>query len=202
MRTYIVQPNDSPGSIAASKAGCPKCSRDMVLHHGNSSKPRVVHPNGYVTFESLTPGEQLVLPDKWFEPWFDELPPAYFGSLPYADGVTPSPFGTVANVVLGDYSALEVAAHKVVDLATMDDSAFSAHVDAAGAALGAVMQKVVDGSNPSASARAMSVQNTVRWASEHKASRSEAQTALTMAVADARSALNSFYSTLQPQVHS
>ena len=89
MREYVVQPGDSPASIAAqdAHAGCPKCSRDLIA--ANPHKATVTYPNGYVTFKELREGEKLNLPDKWWSKEFDELPPAYFASLPHPDGVTP-----------------------------------------------------------------------------------------------------------------
>src|ERR1700676_3271271 len=128
MRTYVVKPGDSPGSIASQDqhASCPKCSVDLV--RANPGKSAVTHPNGYITFASLQPGEVLNLPDKWFDPAFDLLPPAYFGSLPYADGVTPSPFGAAAPGILRDFRALDVAANKVRALAEMDDPMFAKSV--------------------------------------------------------------------------
>jgi len=70
-------------------AGCPKCSRDLVLHPGNAHKPRRVYPNGFVTFTDLRVGEKLVLPEKWFDGTLDRMPSSYFASLPHPDGVTP-----------------------------------------------------------------------------------------------------------------
>ncbi len=86
MRLYEVQPGDSPGSIAAAHAGCPKCSRDLIA--ANPHKPIRRFPNGYVTFQELRAGEKLRLPDKWWSKEFDELPPSYFAALPNPDGVT------------------------------------------------------------------------------------------------------------------
>lgn len=89
MRTYIVQPGDSPAGIASrdDMAGCPKCSRDLVLV--NPHKETVTYPNGFVTFKELHVGEVLNLPDKWFDATLDQMPPSYFAALPYADGITP-----------------------------------------------------------------------------------------------------------------
>ena len=88
MRTYVVQAGDSPASIAAREdmAGCPKCSVDLVW--ANPNKPRRTLANGYVTFESLTPGEKLNLPPKWFDGSLDRLPKGYFANLPSPDGVS------------------------------------------------------------------------------------------------------------------
>jgi len=86
-RTYVVQPGDSPASIAAVHAGCPKCAADLPAV--NPHKAVVVHPNGYRTFLELRVGEKLILPEKWWSKEFDELPPSYFAALPHPDGVTP-----------------------------------------------------------------------------------------------------------------
>jgi len=216
MRTHVVEPGESPGSIAIRYVSCPKCSKDLVLHPGNSHKRRVSYPNGYVTFDSLQPGEVLALPDKWFDPryGFDELPPAYFASLPYADGVSLSPFGVAAAGVLGDYAALEAATRQIIDLASVDDKSFSANVEAAVNALAASVQEVVDGTNARAALRALSVQNAAKWVArrnqelaaavaieDERASartRGDIQIVLTMALADARMALNSYYGSMQP----
>jgi hypothetical protein len=88
VRTYVVQPGDSPASIAAQFAGCPKCARDL-MGAVNGHKETVVYPNGFVTFRELRAGETLNLPDKWWSKEFDQMPPEYFATLPYADGVTP-----------------------------------------------------------------------------------------------------------------
>jgi len=87
MRIYEVKEGDSPGKIAGEFAGCMKCSRDLIA--ANPHKATVTYPNGYVTFKELREGEKLNLPDKWWSKEFDELPPAYFASLPHPDGVTP-----------------------------------------------------------------------------------------------------------------
>jgi len=76
-------------------AGCPKCSRDLVL--ANPHKETVAHPNGFLTFKEMRAGEVLNLPDKWFDGTLDQMPVSYFASLPHADGITPgkNPPGTV-----------------------------------------------------------------------------------------------------------
>lgn len=89
MRTYVVQPGDSPASIAAQEhhAACPKCSVDLI--RANPQKSTIVYPNGFVSFRDLRAGESLWLPEKWFDGTLDRMPREYFASLPYADGVTP-----------------------------------------------------------------------------------------------------------------
>ncbi len=86
MRNYVVQPGDSPAKIAIQFAGCPRCTIDLI--RANAHKPAVRHPNGFLSFQDLSVGEKLVLPDKWFSKEFDELPPSYFAALPHPDGVT------------------------------------------------------------------------------------------------------------------
>jgi len=175
VRTYVVQPGDSPGSIAASFAGCPKCSRDLI--GANTSKPTVTHPNGFVTFKELRAGEKLALPDKWFDPAFDLLPPAYFASLPYADGVTPSPFGELAAVILRDFRALEVAADKVHN------------ANDAVAAIVAAVQPALDSSNAAAKKYARAA---VQW------TKVSDQRALASALSNAQWALKELYGSMQP----
>ena len=107
MRTYVVQPGDSPAKIASrdDMAGCPKCAVDLV--RANPHKKSVRHANGFVTFKTLRVGEVLNLPEKWFNGEHDALPPEYFKALPYADGVThgvgatPSDTGMSAGEKLG-----------------------------------------------------------------------------------------------------
>src|SRR5208282_5133884 len=83
MRTYVVQPGDSPAKIAIEFAGCPKCVADMTNPSVNHHKEVVVHPNGFRTFKDLRVGETLNLPDAWFHPARESLPPAYYKILPH-----------------------------------------------------------------------------------------------------------------------
>lgn len=85
MHQYIVEPGDTPAKIAIRFAGCPKCSKNLL--ESNAAKETVRYPNGYATFKSLRVGERLNLPDSWFNGEHDRLPPSYFKSLPYPDGV-------------------------------------------------------------------------------------------------------------------
>lgn len=133
MRQYTVRPGDSPATIAAEHAGCPRCAKDLV--RANPHKPTVVHPNGYETFVELVENETLNLPDKWFSAEFEALPPVYFAALPAADGVTPSRLGDLAGGVLGDFATLENAAAQLGSLASMGDADFAANVDAVAATL-------------------------------------------------------------------
>jgi hypothetical protein len=129
MRVYVVRPGDSPAKIASmdEHASCPKCAIDLVRANA-PPKEVIVHPNGFLTFRELRVGERLRLPEKWFEPRFELLPPAYFASLPYADGVTPSPFGDMAVVILHDFKVLDVAADRLEALSRMDDATFAKSV--------------------------------------------------------------------------
>ena len=97
MRNYVVQPGDSPAKIAIQFAGCPKCTIDLI--HANAHKPAVRHPNGFLSFQDLSVGETLVIPDKWFSKEVDELPPSYFAALPHPDGVTLSKAQRQAGIV-------------------------------------------------------------------------------------------------------
>jgi len=65
MHTYVVQPGDTPVSITIAHCGCPKCVRSLVL--ANPHKARMTYSNGFVTFRELYQGEQLNLPDSWFD---------------------------------------------------------------------------------------------------------------------------------------
>jgi hypothetical protein len=141
MREHVVQPGDSPASLAILYAGCPKCARDLV--RANPHKEAVTYPNGFVTFKDLREGEKLTLPEKWFSKEFEELPKAYFAALPHPDGVTPSKLGDLADGVLGDYAALDVASAKVGSLATMNDQPFSDAVSDAASAVDAAVREVV-----------------------------------------------------------
>lgn len=142
MREYVVQPGDTPASIAAqdAMAGCPKCSRDLVA--ANPHKPTVTYPNGFVTFKELRAGEKLAIPEKWFSKEFDDLPRAYFSALPHPDGVTPSKLGALADGVLGDYAALDAASAKVGALAVMSDQPFSDAVSDTAGAIDAAVREV------------------------------------------------------------
>jgi len=64
-RFYRVQSGDTPVEIAIRFTGCPKCTRDLVL--ANPQKQYVVLPNGFLTFADLHVGEELRLPNKWFD---------------------------------------------------------------------------------------------------------------------------------------
>ena len=210
MRTYIVKPGDSPASIAArdDMAGCPKCCADLVKK--NWQKETITYPNGYVTFKSLVPGETLNLPEKWFDPAFDLLPPAYFASLPYADGVTPSPFGKMAYVILRDFRALDNAADSVRALEAMDDHQFAMHAGDAATEIDAAVQPAIGRSR-----YAQAAQEAVRMAAMHSRmfstflaaglsstnARAEVQAALAAALLSAQRAVGELYGSVQPPGH-
>lgn len=213
MRVYVVQPGDSPAGIASrdDMAGCPKCSADLV--RANPHKATIVHPNGFVSFKELRVGEQLRIPDKWFDPAFDLLPPAYFASLPYADGVTPSPFGDAAPGVLRDFRALDVAADKLRALASMDEQAFAKGVSDVAEALDAAAQPALRSSNEAAARFAFSAKEAVRAAipsakmltafaatglSTEKM-RTKVLQAFATALSNAQHAMGELYATMQPQ---
>lgn len=143
MRQYVVQPGDSPASIAArdSMAGCPKCGGiDFV--RANPHKEAIVHPNGFTTFKNLHVGETLNLPNKWFDGSLDIRPRSYFAALPHPDGVTPSTLGDSAAGVLGDYATLDAANAKVSVLATMSDQPFTAAVNDTADTIDAAVREV------------------------------------------------------------
>jgi hypothetical protein len=158
MRTHVVRSGESPASIAILYAGCPKCSIDLIK--SNSGKPTVIFPNSYITFQDLRVGETLNLPDKWFSREFDALPPAYFASLPSADGVTP---GRVPGA-LGDQAALAAAQALVEALPTMTDQAFTNSVGSTGAAIDRAVGEAYGSSNAQAAQAAQKVQDGTKWA--------------------------------------
>jgi len=133
VRVYEVRPGDSPASIAAANAGCPKCARDLI--GVNAHKQTRTYPNGFVTFTELRAGEKINLPDKWWSKEFDELPPSYFAALPYADGVTPGKGALGAP----PYSAELVAAAKAADAAIGADDEYCVSVARTGSAVNAAV---------------------------------------------------------------
>lgn len=188
-------------------AGCPKCARDLVL--ANPHKESVRMPNGFLTFRDLRVGERLWLPDKWFSAEFERLPPAYFKSLPSADGVTPSTLGDAADGVLGDFAALDAAGAKLAALAGMTDAQFSAAAPGVGSAIDAANQEAYGSPNAAAAAHAKDAHDGTQWAWQRngelatalaggdangaKAARLDIQNALTTALGNARLALEAYY---------
>jgi hypothetical protein len=196
MRIYVVRSGDSPASIAArdEHAGCPKCCADLV--QANPHKETVVHPNGFVSFKELRVGEELVLPEKWFDGRLDLLPPAYFASLPYHDGVTPSAFGEAAAGVLRDFRALDLACEKLYELEGMSEEAFANNMDSVADAIDAAVQ-------PAAGSQyACDAQEALDWAVSGAATRTEVCDGLAAALGYAQHAIRELYATMQPPGHS
>jgi hypothetical protein len=209
MRTYTVKAGDSPAGIASrdDMAGCPKCTRDLV--YANPGKPIVTYPNGFVSFRDLRVDEVLALPEKWFDPAFELLPPAYFGSLPYADGVTPSPFGALAPVILRDFRALDVAADKLRAIVEMGDQAFAKSIPDVAEAIDSAVQPALGrsqyaqaASNAIGLAIPASKMLTAFAASglPTAQARAEVLQALRVALNNAQRAIGEVYATIQPPV--
>jgi hypothetical protein len=208
MRVYVVQSGDSPGLVAAKFAGCPKCAADLA--RSNPRKLTVTHPNGYTTFRTLDVGEQINLPDKWFEPRFDLLPPAYFASLPYSDGVTPSPFGHLAFGILNDFRALDQAADRLSALAKMDDNAFVKNVGDVAGLISTAVQPALGNSSFAQAAQdgvLSAIPHSRVFSAFHAAglpsgkAREDIEHSLTSALHNAQLALQKLYSAIQPPVH-
>ena len=157
MRTYTVQPGDTPSSIAArdDMAGCPKCSVDLV--RANSHKPTVVFPNGFITFKDLHAGEKLNVPAKWSSPEFNQRSPTYFAALPYMDGKTPSKLGVAAAGVLGDFGAFDTASVAASALAQLSDQQFVAAVEGVATLIDQSVREADSSSNPAIVAYAQAV---------------------------------------------
>lgn len=212
MRQYVVQPGDSPASVAAEHAGCPKCSRDLVK--SNPHKQSVIYPNGFLSFQTFAPGETINLPDKWFSPEFDALPFAYFAALPSADGVTPSKLGVAAAGVLGDYATLDSATTHVADLARLNDLEFSTASAAAAAEISQSVREVISSSNKDAAGNAQDAQASAYWVKGRAqqmgaaveagdsvaaaAARPQIQSVLATGLDSARAALQGFHSSHTP----
>jgi len=206
-RQYIVEPNDSPAKIAIRFAGCPKCASDLIS--ANQHKATKTFPNGFTTFKELHAGETIRLPSKWFEPRFDLLPPAYFASLPYSDGVTPSPFGHLAFGVLNDFRALDQAADRLSALVKMDDNTFVKNVGDVAELISAAVQPAL-GNSSFAQAAQDSVLSAIPhsrvFSAFHAAglpsgkARADVEHSLVSALHNAQLALQKLYSTIQPPV--
>lgn len=208
-RVYEVKENDSPATIAALFAGCPKCAADLIP--ANPHKPTATMPNGFTTFRALRAGEKINLPEKWFSPGFERLPPAYFAALPYADGVTRGSLGA-----LGDYPDLDVATGKVGALAAMDDSTFNRSVGDAGASIDASVKEAYGSGNAQAAQLAQTVQDGTKWAWNRNndltaaiqngdanvinAVRLDVMNALSTALGNAKLALGAYYGPSAPTV--
>lgn len=167
MRSYVVQPGDSPAKISGKYAGCSKCARDLV--RVNAHKPSLKAQNGFTTFKTLHVGETLNLPDKWFSPKFDAVPSRYFSALPHPDGRTPSTLGLAAIGVLNDYSALDSASSKITDLANLPDSSFADVAITAADDLSKSVQEVIAGATATSPAAVASALNAQASAFDAKA---------------------------------
>jgi hypothetical protein len=162
VRTYVVQPGDSPARIAIQFAGCPRCAIDLTT--SNPHKPTVIHPNGFKTFRDLRVGETLSLPDKWFSEEFDRLPPSYFARLPHSDGVTPGAVGDSTDpasppsggyapvVVIPAFPSAVVSAAQAAASALGADPNYCASVRQAGSAVNAAVHAFKTAWNSSQSA--------------------------------------------------
>lgn len=203
VRTYVVEPGDSPALIAARFAGCPKCAIDLVT--ANPHKPSVQHPNGFLSFRSMSVGERLTLPDKWFSEEFESLPSSYFSALPYPDGVSGA---------LGNYSSLDRAGLSVSALASKDDRSFADSVNGVAAEIDASVVEAYGGGNVTSSALADTVHTATNAARSRNESlksalssgddasiprlRLDVQNALTTALGAARITLEAFYASKSP----
>lgn len=209
MRQYVVQPGDTPASIAAraEMAGCPKCAVDLIK--ANPHKPARTFPNGFVTFQSLAAGETLNIPDKWHDGSLDTRPRAYFAALPFSDGVTPSTLGLAAAGVLADYATLDQATALVGELPGLDDASFSAAVPDTANLIDSSITKEVGDMSGAAVVHAQNVRNSTTLARQRNAdlaaalaaaddqattkARLDIQNAFSTAISDARIALQSYY---------
>ena len=120
-------------------------------------------PNGFLTFQSLRPGERLNVPDKWSSKHFDELPPVYFSALPAPDGVTPSRLGALADGVLGNFATLDTAIKEIAELSTLVDAEFAAGAGVVASLLQQAMGEVLKGGNPAAVRHAEEVLASLSW---------------------------------------
>jgi hypothetical protein len=154
VRTYVVKEGDSPASIAArdDMAGCPRCGIELARVNGH--KIAITKPNGFVTFKELRVGETINLPDEWFHPARENLPPTYYRILPHPNGVTPGSLGGT----LGDLPDLDAAVATVAQLAALDDAAFVRAVGDAGTKVDATVRGSTD------AAKARVVTDATRWA--------------------------------------
>lgn len=184
-------------------AGCPKCAVDLI--HANPHKRSRMMPNGFLTFESLVPGERLNLPSKWFDGSLDDRPKAYFAALAHHDGVTHPMLGDGYGGVLGDYATLDAANAKVAALSGMGDQQFIVAVSDTAATVDASVREITSGV---ALQQAESVRNNTLRARARNADLNEAFVAgstdttlirndilndFSAAMVAARSALKSFY---------
>ena len=191
-------------------AGCPRCSCE--LPRVNLHKPTITHPNGLISFKELRVGETINLPDEWFHPARESLPPTYYKILPHHDGVTRGSLGGT----LGDFPELDAAVTAVAQLAALDDKSFTRAVGDAGTRIDASVKEAV-GSAASA-AKAQAVQNATKWAWNRNRdlvaavaandraavtrARLDIQNALSTALGDARTAILAHYPSASPSAAS
>jgi len=209
-RQYVVQPGDSPASIAAKDfmAGCPRCSCE--LPRVNLHKPTITHPNGLISFKELRIGETINLPDEWFHPARERLPSTYYKILPHHDGVTPGSLGDT----LGDFPELDAAVSAVAQLAAKDDAAFAQSVGDAGTKIDLAVKEAYGSNKSDAAAQARAVGDATRWAWNRNRdlaaavaagdratitrARLDIQNALSTALGTARSAILAHYPSAAP----
>ena len=126
----------------------------------NGHKQAITRSNGFVTFVELRVGETINLPDEWFHPARENLPPTYYKILPHADGVTPGSLGDA----LGDFPELDAAVTAVAQLAAMDDAAFARAVGDAGAKIDASVKEAYGSAAADAATKARLVKDGTHWA--------------------------------------
>lgn len=210
MRQYVVQPGDSPATISIEHAGCPKCAIDLI--RSNPHKPTKTLPNGFTTFRSLTSGETLNLPEKWFDGTLDTRPRAYFAALPFSDGLTPSTLGLAAAGVLSDYATLDEATALVGTLPGLDDASFSAAVPDTANLIDSSIVKEVGDMSGTAVVHAQNVRNNTTVARQRNVdlaaalavgddqattrARLDIQNAFSTAISDAKIALQAYYDSI------
>lgn len=113
-----------------------------------------------MTFRELRVGETINLPDEWFHPARENLPPTYYRILPHHDGVTRGSLGGT----LGDSPELDPAVAAVSRLAALDDVAFTQAVGDAGAKIDEAVKGAYGSKSPDAATRAKAVQDATQWA--------------------------------------
>jgi hypothetical protein len=140
-------------------AQCPKCACE--LPRVNPGRPTVRRPNGFLTFVELRVGETINLPDEWFHPARELLPPTYYKILPHADGVTRGTLGDPP----GALPDLDAAIAAVAALAALGDAAFTQAVGDAGTKIDATVKEAYGSTRSAdAAAKAKLVKDATHWA--------------------------------------